>query len=174
MLKRGLSFFVAFTIAIGVFPIQVNADEEPEYLTVEDGIEDYLEDGDFYFGSQSAEFPENATHGYLLKVARKGNGEGEAKVKVTFTDYSAKYGADYKIAVYQSKEKVENTKESLSVAEVISQAEDMEVTDSSDAVVSGENPNAADPNTSSTVDSEQIVEKILICTVLMTKGYLCA
>ncbi len=158
MLKRGLSFFIAFTIAIGVFPIQVNADEEPEYLNVEDGIEDYLEDGDFYFGSQSAEFPENATHGYLLKVARKGNGEGEAKVKVTFTDYSAKYGTDYKIAVYQSKEKVENTKESLSVAEVISQAEDMEVTDSSDAVVSGENPNAADPNASSTVDAEQIVE----------------
>ncbi len=159
MLKKCFAFFVVLTIMIGVFPVQVHADEEPEYLEVEQNIEDYLEDGTFYFGSQNAEFPENATHGYLLKVARKGNGEGTGKVRVTFTDYSAKYGTDYKIAVYQSKEKIENTKKSLSVAEVISQSDGAEVTDSSDVVASGENPNAADPNAETeSVDTDEILE----------------
>lgn len=156
--QKILSFLIVLTITIGLFPVQVYADEEPEYLEVEDGIEDYLEDGSFYFASKSAEFAENATHGYLLKVARKGEGENSAKVRVTFTDYSAKYGTDYTIAVYQSKEKIENTKESLSVAEVISQNDDAEVTDSTDAVKSGENPDAADPNATTTPDAEEIVE----------------
>ena len=158
MFKKIFSFLLVLTITIGLFPVSVYANEEPEYLEVEDGIEDYLEDGSFYFGSQSAEFLENATHGYLLKVARKGKGENSAKVRVTFTDYSAKYGTDYTIAVYQSKEKIENTKESLSVAEVISQNDDAEVTDSTDAVKSGENPDAADPNATTTPDAEEIVE----------------
>ena len=158
MVKKFLNFFIVLTITIGLFPVQVNADEEPEYLEVEDGIEEYLEDGSFYFGSQSAEFPENATHGYLLKVARKGDGNSSAKVRVTFTDYSAKYGTDYKIAIYQSKEKIENTKNSLSVAEVISQNEGVEVTDSTESVASGENPNAADPNATTTPDTDEIIE----------------
>ncbi len=158
MVKKFFSFFLVLTITIGLFPVSVYANEEPEYLEVEDGIEDYLEDGSFYFGSQSAEFPENATHGYLLKVARKGEGDNSAKVRVTFTDYSAKYGTDYTIAVYQSKEKIENTKESISVAEVISQNDGAEVTDSTDAIKSGENPDAADPNATTTPDTEEIVE----------------
>ncbi len=163
MFKKCLIYFMTLAIVIGVLPTQVYAEEEPEYLSVEEGIEDYLEDGSFYFGSQNAEFPENATHGYLLKVARKGNGEGEAKVRVTFTDYSAKYGTDYKIEVYQSKakEKAQNTEESLSVAEAISEADDAVVTDSTDDIVSGEDPNAADPTAdteSEDVDTEEIVE----------------
>lgn len=137
--KRFLSVLLAAAMTATCVPVTVFADTTPEYLPEGEIDSAYVDDGMFYLASSGAEIEENADHGYLLKVARTGEGSQEQSVRLTMTDITASYGKDYKIKLYDKsllEGKIENKNESKSMLEVV-ENNSAEAYNYSDAIIDG-------------------------------------
>lgn len=139
MKKRAISLLLAFVMLFSLLPVQVFAAEEPEYLPEAEIEEQYVSDGAFYFASAGAELYENTGSGYLLKVARWGDGEEAASVRLTMTDVTASYGEDYTVSLYGAglfEGIVKNGAKSESMLEYLQNHETKEY-NYSDAIIDG-------------------------------------
>ena len=141
MKKRLLALLLALVTMVSALPVQAFAAAEPEYLPLGEVDENLLTDGMFYLGSAGAEIPENAGHGYLLKVVRYGSADTEAKVRVTMLGQTASYGEDYTVSLYGGglfEGAVENRNDAKSMLDVIRENPgDVEEYNYSDAVIDG-------------------------------------
>ena len=141
MKKRLLALLLTLTMAVSALPVQAFAAEEPETLPLGEVDENLLTDGMFYLGSAGAEIPENAGHGYLLKVVRYGSADTEAKVRLTMLGQTASYGTDYTVSLYGGglfEGGVENRNDAKSMLDVIQEnPDDVEEYNYSDAVIDG-------------------------------------
>jgi len=141
MKKRLLALLLALVTMVSVLPVQAFAAAEPEYLPLGEVDENLLTDGMFYLGSAGAEIPENAGHGYLLKVVRYGSADSEAKVRLTMLGQTASYGTDYTVSLYGGglfEGGVENRNDAKSMLDVIQEnPDDVDEYNYSDAVIDG-------------------------------------
>ncbi|MGN1319316.1 MAG: Calx-beta domain-containing protein, partial [Lachnospirales bacterium] len=117
--KRFLAFILAFVISI---PNVVFAAENNFIYVPEIDIEDEVKSGNlFYLSSSEVEMNENSDGHYLVKIGRGGDISKDASVLVKMADYTAKYGKDYKVYLYNGGffNEASSDKDALSVIEMI-------------------------------------------------------
>ncbi|MBQ1434957.1 MAG: hypothetical protein IIZ19_03570, partial [Clostridia bacterium] len=156
--RKLLSFILAAAmLVIAVQPIAF-AQDAPEYLPETEIDESIVTDGMFYLASGGAELYESSGHGYLLKIARRGDASDAAKVRLTMLGQTASYGKDYTVSLFDAglfEGKVENARQSKSMLDVMLENEDaIEEYNYSDAIVDG----SIDPNAEVQLTDEQMAE----------------